>query len=503
LALAGLPAPASAQAVGSEFQVNTYTTGSQVTGTGASHIAADANGNFVVVWGSIQMDGGDIVGQRFDHTGAAVGAEFRVNSYTTRSQRSPSVAMDASGNFVVVWGGEGQDDDFNGIFGQRFDSSGVPQGTEFHVNTTTADFQIEPSVASDANGNFVVVWECEVYFGGCGLFGQRFDRDGVALGGEFEISPASYHAHSSVAGDASGNFVVVWSAQPAGRGIEEVYGRRYNSEGEPLAGEFRVNSYTTKIQTFPSVTSDASGNFVVVWVSKGQDGSDFGVFGQRYDKEGVAQGEEFLVNSHTAKSQHTPAVASAADGSFLITWRSQLQDGSDDGVFGQRYDGAGAPQAGEFQINSYTPSFQRNPSVAATAADRFVVAWQSLDQDGDHEGVFGKRFDFGVVITVVSPNTNVSWRVGSLQEIRWTHTLGPDATFRVDLDRNGDGSYEEVIAAAAPASSPTKGRSAWTVTGPPSPAVRVRVSWIDDSAVSDASDVPFRIKPGVPLDSDR
>jgi len=52
LALAILPAAVGAQAVGSEFQINTYTTLNQ--GTTRDSVAADASGNFVVVWDSYQ-----------------------------------------------------------------------------------------------------------------------------------------------------------------------------------------------------------------------------------------------------------------------------------------------------------------------------------------------------------------------------------------------------------------------------------------------------------------
>jgi hypothetical protein len=95
---------------------------------------------------------------------------------------------------------------------------------------------------------------------------------------------------------------------------------------------------------------------------------------------------------------------------------------------------------------------------------------------------------------VVNPNTNVRWLIGSVKEIRWTHDVGADSTFRIELDRNDDGSYEELIAANAPANSPTSGAFAWGVTGPPTGKARVRVSWTDDLSVSDVSDVTFRIK---------
>ena len=56
---------------------------------------------------------------------------------------------------------------------------------------------------------------------------------------------------------------------------------------EPIAGEFRVNSYTTADQSAPSVAALSDGGFVLIWMSDGQDGDRYGVYGQRYDELGA------------------------------------------------------------------------------------------------------------------------------------------------------------------------------------------------------------------------
>src|SRR5262245_45567182 len=84
--------------------------------------------------------------------GAPLGPEFRVNTNTTGNQTLPSVAADASGNFVVVWHTPGDGSNL-GIFGQRYASDGAPLGPEFRVNTFITGYQFAPKVASDASGN--------------------------------------------------------------------------------------------------------------------------------------------------------------------------------------------------------------------------------------------------------------------------------------------------------------------------------------------------------------
>lgn len=105
----------------------------------------------------------------------------------------------------------------------------------------------------------------------------------------------------------------------------------------PIGGEFQVNTYTSSDQSAPAIATDADGNYVVTWQSNGQDGSGWGVYGQRYDASGAAVGGEFLVNSFTDGDQSAPAVAMSVDGDFVVTWQSNGQDGSGDGVYAQRY----------------------------------------------------------------------------------------------------------------------------------------------------------------------
>ena len=66
--------------------------------------------------------------------------------------------MDADGDYVVVWGSENQDGDADGVYGQRFRADGTPQGDDFVVNTYTPGGQVAPSVAAAPAGGFVILW---------------------------------------------------------------------------------------------------------------------------------------------------------------------------------------------------------------------------------------------------------------------------------------------------------------------------------------------------------
>jgi hypothetical protein len=268
--------------VGPEFRVNTYTTNNQTVPA----VAAAPAGNFVVVWaGGGQGDATGIFGQRFASDGAPLGPEFRVNASTTTDQIQASVAADAAGNFVVAWitiNGYGSTAD---VFGQRFAGDGTPLGPEFQVTTYTTGGQLRPAVAADAAGNFVVVWDGSSTDDSSGVFGQRFGSSGIPLGPEFRVNSITtdYQNTPSLAADAAGNFVVAWTtSQGYGGGSPDIFGQRFASDGTPQGPEFGVATYTTNGQNRTAVAADPTGSFVVVWESGGQDGDATGVFGQRY-----------------------------------------------------------------------------------------------------------------------------------------------------------------------------------------------------------------------------
>ena len=63
-----------------------------------------------------------------------------------------------------------------------------------------------------------------------------------------------------------------------------------------------VNTYTTSYQEHASATALNDGGFVVTWHSSDQDGDVSGIYGQRYDANGLAVDEEFQVNTYLSLS---------------------------------------------------------------------------------------------------------------------------------------------------------------------------------------------------------
>jgi hypothetical protein len=394
-AIAGLGQGAPAAAA--EFRVNSTIADAQYSTYKNKSVAVDSDGDFVITWMSYFQDGDayGVYAQRYNSHGVAQGSEFRVNTTTTGDQYGPVVAMDSVGNFVIAWQSYGQDGSEYGIYAQRYNSSGVAQGSEFQVNTYTGGQQDYPSIAMDSDGDFVITWQSAEQDGyGYGIYAQRYSSSGVAQGSEFQVNTSnSSQSYPAVAMDSSGDFVICWMSFEQDGQYGGIYAQRYNSSGVAQGSEFQVNTYTDNFQDNPSIAMDNDGDFVITWQSEGQDGDGYGVFAQRYNSSGVAQGGEFQVNTTTANEQSVPSIAMDNDGDFVITWQSYGQDGDGYGVFAQRYNSSGVAQGSEFQVNSHTTYDQSQPSIAMDSIGKFIITWSSYEQDGNGWGVFAKRFN--------------------------------------------------------------------------------------------------------------
>ena len=149
----------------------------------------------------------------------------------------------------------------------------------------------------------------------------------------------------------------------------------YSSSGVPQGGEFRVNTTTAGDQTYPAAAMDTNGNFVITWSSYGQDGSGWGVYAQRYNSSGVAQGSEFQATATTAGDQMYSSIAMDGSGNFTITWQSNGQDGGGWGVYAQQYTAAGAKYGNETRVNTTTAGDQQYASIAMTSTGQAMIVW--------------------------------------------------------------------------------------------------------------------------------
>jgi hypothetical protein len=317
--------------IGDEFQINTTTSGNQKEPS----VAMDTVGNFVVAWQGPGIDEEDIFIQRFDPNYQPLGDELLVNTYTQGRQQYPKVAMNRDGAFAVVWESEKPEVETTVVSCQLFDVNGLAIGEEFEVNLL--DDCRYPDVAIDPNGKFAVVWMEDGSSNNLIMI-RLYNADGTARTKPLDASTIEFDTltRPSIAMDANGYFVVVWDGDPNRASLDDIHARLYEPNGLSLGEQFTVNTTTAEAQQYPQVAINNMGEFVIVWESEIEGyTNERDIFGQRFDILGNPLGDEFQLNTFVEGDQRYPDVALSDDGVFVTVWQSDEQDGAGWGVFGE------------------------------------------------------------------------------------------------------------------------------------------------------------------------
>jgi hypothetical protein len=372
------------------------------------------------------------------------GVDTPINTIQQGNQNQPAIATDAQGDYVVAWTsyGQGLDTAIEGdIVVQRFDRYGKAQGGQLTANAVTTGNQYEPDVAMDSFGDFVVVWtsnENQAAFG-YDVNARVFDSFGNPLTNDILVNQYRLNDQvlPKVAMDSVGDFVVTWTSYGQDGSSTGVFARRFSLEGLAASPEFQVNTFTQHQQQNSDVAMDSNGDFGIIWQSYQQDGADWGIFAQRYNSAGTPQGGEFQVSSSSNDKQVTPSIAMDANGDIVAAWASFGQDAPGGyGVYDRRFNAAGTPQGGEQLVNTFTPGYQWQPQVSMSATGGYVVTWSSYGQESTATpgyGIFARIYDANgnEIKTGAQPG---EFQVNSTI----TGNLGDQVTPDVAVDSNGN-----------------------------------------------------------------
>src|SRR5262249_32946452 len=305
---------------GREIQVNTTIDQDQAESANAT----SANGSRVVVWTDYSTGNGNIKAQRFDGIGHRVGGEISVAA-TVETEHEPDVAMDANGNFVVVWTVGKSDED---VLCGRALADGAKVG-DFTVAATDIVLEFEPSVAMQPGGKFLVSWTTGqgAYNFGHGLFYDHnvtlalFDADGTAIvSGDVYPDHDKDDGHPSVAAYQDG-FALVFDRNtdgvPGAISVLVLYDPGLNVKAYGTIG--LLGSYTA----YPDVALNASGQVVVV-VQSGI-GSDAGITAGRVSANASGPLNPLLPSiaiAQTSSFANHPSVALDDNGKFVVAYQT-------------------------------------------------------------------------------------------------------------------------------------------------------------------------------------
>ncbi len=391
-----LPTRTSSQttiAIGGEFQINTYTPDDQFDQV----VTALVGGGFVVSWESEGQDGDSrgVFAQVFDASGLAIGAEIAVNETTLSDQYDPRVIALEGGGFVVGWfdsslnDGNSSTPDYYDVSLRVYAADGTPVTGEFAANDPGDRIGHSDRMALTPlpGGGFLAAWSAREER----THVQAFDADGDPVGLAFvvELNAGLFQSAVSTTSLADGGYVVIWETYSAG-----IRAATFAADGTPLLVNVRVSSSGEYNLSEPNVTALADGGYAVTWTNWGKDGSGTSVHTRFFDSEGLATTGEIQVNTTTESYQYQFEVAALTNGGFVVTWESAHGDAYGD-IQAQVFDASGSPVGGEIAVNPQIEwAVQGEPTVAALPNGGFVVSWVSFnDEVGDVADIFMQAFE--------------------------------------------------------------------------------------------------------------
>jgi hypothetical protein len=360
-----------------------------------------ADGGWITVWDSLDNEAAapgtwGVFAKRFDAAGVVVPmfedaagdakAVVRVTATTAGSQTLPSVVQLANGALVFSWVSSDR-----GPANPNQDPNN-PSDDFLPIN----DFDANPgSHHENGDGVWARVWGVDGR-PATGEFLVNQEPDDIQTVGTGTDAGTPMRALTPL---ADGGFVAVWQSHGQDGSSWGVFARKFNADGTPATNGFQVNSAAWDSQQEPHVAALPDGGFLIAWTSHGQDGSSWGVYAQRYAANTERVGTEFRLNVTTGGDQSSPSFAVQADGSGIVfAWEDQ--DGGGQGVMGKRIplpdallEQAIARDGPERRVNVTTANNQHEPVVAKLSDGTYVVVWKSDGQEGFTAGIYARRYE--------------------------------------------------------------------------------------------------------------
>ncbi|MBI9038750.1 MAG: T9SS type A sorting domain-containing protein [Bacteroidales bacterium] len=449
--------------IGNAFKVNNDTGESYQA---CNEIMEDKDGNFTIIWEDHSIgNNGDVFAQSYLNDGTPIEDNFKVNDdIGSENQIGPSIAKDNNNNFIIAWTDErhfNYDYNYGDIYFQRFSGNGTTLGNNIKVNDDTLSnvAQYGASVASDAEGNFVIAWDdCRNGYWG-DIYAQRFSNDGTALGNNFRVNYLSAWVNygSKVICKKNGDFIIVWGDSEDGgkdgkpmsqqndkeilkpelskekKNTEpDIYAQQYFSNGTANGANFKVNDDIGGTQqTNPDIAIDTNDNYIICWQDKRS--GVWAIYIQRYLSDGTPIGnnlkvEDSLVSNYVV----TPAISIDDGGNFVIAWTDQPNGNYD--IFARCFLPDGTPIGDKFQVNNDSGTTnQTNPCVSVNGVGNFIITW--TDRRNGNQDVYSQRYLSNG--TPLGSNYRIS-NTGEIQQLNSTVVLGDERIYSTWQDNRSE-----------------------------------------------------------------
>ena len=408
-------------------------------------IATDGQGHWICVWHSNDSLGGtigndlDILISQSTDDGLTWTPPAALNTYASADSRNdefPRIAADRNGVWIVVWetldslgGTIGNDGD---IAFSRSTDDGYTWSVSKALNTNAGSDSggdTWPSLATDGNVHWVVVW-------------QSFDSLGGTIGTDWDVlysrsqdNGLTWSAPASAASDAAtdqghdgapdvttdgqGHWIAVWDG--GGQSERDIMFARSSDNGATWTPLARLNTdgdTDTKWDREPCIRTDGSGHWVTVW--DGQPGTgvvEEDILVAHSTDSGVSWTPPAALNSNAAGDigrDHWPQLTTDGKGRWACVWYSTDPlggtVGADEDIMIELSTAHGQSWTSITAANSNATTDSGNDRFAEVASNGkgvWMIVWQSTDTLGN---TIGSDYDLLFTRFVWPIESAATWR---------------------------------------------------------------------------------------------
>lgn len=398
-----------------EIQANSTTNGSISHGS-----AIDEEGNTVVVWNHHNGTDQDTYFRLFDESGTPIGAETIATSNTSGDQLNPSVAMDEKGNFVIAFTGYNSGSSTLDIYARAFQPNGTPIGNDVIVNTTTANDDNGAKVALDYNGpsdasRFVVSW---THNNGSDLdtYYRLFNVDFT----QTSTAPVSYSSETIFHTGYSGN---QYKSNVAMNNLKQFIVTAEHSPGTGSTALYRIFAQDgTPLTALTEIP--VSGTYV----------SDPDVATDKKARSTLNDTEDIRFILSYTKNQPLQSTYNIVSKIIDCTDPNTANNNDTDITCS-----LSAPELLDTRANTNSKSA---PAVDADYLGNFTVTWTDSGIDGNNSGIAGQSYNYkgqivsqpfqvnGTITTGVQESPRISMNTDGFYDISFFDFNGTDTHFK-------------------------------------------------------------------------
>jgi len=289
----------------------------------------------------------------------------------------PAIAPFDDNKFLLLWTQQIQNETGTDIFGTIYNKDGSIYKEQFRINSYTTGTQKMPVATKLCNGNVVVGYlNTSIPNLNYGVFKLHFHI--INLKGEFigqeQVFIKSGYNKPDIVPLQDNKFVICWEG-------DNTCVQKFTESAVSIGETYKTNINNGNRQGLPKISALNKNNFFLIWkasedYSTANDGDDTGISGEFVTSELKPKFPEFVINDYSIGNQYEPDCEALSDGKVLITWTSRGK------IFGKYY----LPKEQDHELKetnlispaydatltTTTPSFEWNQAIE----DRVNFPWE-------------------------------------------------------------------------------------------------------------------------------